>query len=80
MAKINYNAKTAKDSNTICRKIAEHRKRMHLTQGEFIKRLVTYGVEVQQGAIKEVLKTPQGCGVLRTSRFLLTAVAERRKK
>ena len=51
MAKINYNAKTAKDSNTIGKKIAEHRKRQHLTQGELIQRLIGYGVEVQQGAI-----------------------------
>lgn len=51
MAKINYNAKTAKESNTIGKKIAEHRKRLHLTQSELIKRLYIYGVEVQQGAI-----------------------------
>ena len=51
MAKITYNAKNAKESNTIGKKIAEHRKRMHLTQGELIKRLTAYGVEVQQGAI-----------------------------
>ena len=51
MAKTDYNAKTAKESNIVGRKIAENRKRCHLTQGELIKRLVTYGVEVQQGAI-----------------------------
>ena len=51
MAKMYYNAKTAKESNIVGRKIAENRKRCHLTQGELIKRLTTYGVEVQQGAI-----------------------------
>ncbi len=51
MAKMDYNAKNAKESNTIGKKIAEHRKRQRLTQGELIKRLTAYGVEVQQGAI-----------------------------
>ena len=51
MPKIKYNAKQAKESNIIGRRIAEHRKSMHLTQGELIKRLIGYGVEVQQGAI-----------------------------
>jgi len=51
MTKIKYNAKTAKETNTIGRRIAEHRKRQHLTQGELIKRLTAFGVEVQQGAI-----------------------------
>lgn len=51
MAKIHYNAKQAKQNNIIGRKIADHRKRKHLTQGELIKRLTVYGVEVQQGAI-----------------------------
>jgi len=51
MAKMYYNAKSAKENNIIGRKIAEVRKRKHLTQGELIKRLTAYGVEVQQGAI-----------------------------
>ncbi len=51
VADMGYNAKKAKESNIIGKKIAEHRKTQHLTQGELIKRLIVYGVEVQQGAI-----------------------------
>ena len=51
MAEKNYNAKTAKENNLIGRKIAQKRKCLHLTQGELIKRLVPYGVEVQQAAV-----------------------------
>ena len=43
MPKIKYNAKQAKESNIIGRRIAEHHKSMHLTQGELIKRLIGYG-------------------------------------
>ena len=48
---MNYNAKTAKESNLIGRRIAANRKRQHLTQSELIKRLAVYGVEIQQGAV-----------------------------
>lgn len=51
MADIRYNAKTAKENNMIGRKIAVLRKKRHLTQGELIKRLAPYGVEVQQAAV-----------------------------
>lgn len=51
MAEKRYNAKTAKEDNLIGRKIAEKRKRLRLTQGELIKRLAPYGVEVQQAAV-----------------------------
>lgn len=51
MAGITYNAKTSKENNLVGRKIAELRKKRHLTQGELIKRLDLYGVEIQQAAV-----------------------------
>lgn len=51
MANINYNVNHAKESNVIGKKIAETRKRRHMTQNDFIKRLTAYGIEVRQGAI-----------------------------
>jgi SOS-response transcriptional repressor LexA len=51
MANIDYNVNHAKESNVIGKKIAETRKRRHMTQNDFIKRLTAYGIEVRQGAI-----------------------------
>ena len=51
MTDIKYNAKQAKDDNIIGSKIAEIRKKRHLTQNELAKALAGSGVSVQTAAV-----------------------------
>ena len=51
MADIKYNAREAKENNTIGRRIAALRKKRRMTQTDLIKLLSGYGVDIGQAAV-----------------------------